>query len=143
MRSRQTSPDSGSRWAVHPGLVGLGWVLTIAIGTVTAFTALSGDRPGAFLLGVGTLVLAAATGHATVVRPRLSVEERGIRVRTLGGPRHLEWNEVRFRLLTHHRFGRDVPVLELESGDLMVFGWIELGTDPRDVYDALLAARES
>lgn len=34
-------------------------------------------------------------------------------------------------------------MLELESGDLMVFGWIELGTDPRDVYDALLAARES
>lgn len=93
------------------------------------------------LFGVATLALAAAASHGTFVRPRLTADGDGVRVRTLSGSRRLFWDEVTIRVATTRRLGRDVAVLEIESDQLQVFGWIELGADPRDVHEQLLALR--
>ncbi|PXY34826.1 hypothetical protein BAY59_04835 [Prauserella coralliicola] len=133
--------NSTPRWAPSTGLVAVGWLLAVLAGAATAVFALTGDRPGAVLLGVGTAALAVGAAHGTFVRPRLAADAWGLRVRTLGGTRRLDWNEVELRLATTRRLGRDVAVLELESDELVVLGWLELGADPRDVHDELLALR--
>lgn len=133
--------NSGSTWAPRAGLVAAGWVLAAAAAASTAYVATSGDRPGTVLLGVATLALVAAAAHGSLVRPRLAADTWGLRTRTLGGSRRLDWAEVHLRLRTVRRLGREVTVLELESDDLVVLGWIELGADPRDVYDELLTLR--
>lgn len=104
-------------------------------------TALSGDRPGTLLLGIGMLALTGAAVHGTFVRPRLAAYRWGVCIRTLGGTQRAPWPRVRVGLITTRRLGRDVPMLELETEELVVFGWIELGTDPRDVHDVLLTLR--
>lgn len=133
-----------STWAPQTSLVVVGWLLTLASLAGALTSGFFGDRPGVLLFGVGTVALAAAAAHGTLLRPRLAADTDGLRVRTLSGNRLLSWSEVELRLVTTRRLGRDVPVLEVESGDLVVLGRIELGTDPRDVYDELrhLSSRE-
>ena len=56
--------------------------------------------------------------------------------------RALTWPETRTQLRTTKRLARDTATLEISSGDqLFVFGWLELGTDPRDVLDVLSSLR--
>ncbi|MEU3272153.1 PH domain-containing protein [Saccharomonospora sp. NPDC006951] len=133
--------NSPLTWAPRVGLVAVGWLLAVAAGTSATFIALSADRPGAVLLAVATIALAAAALHGTVIRPRLAASTSGLRVRTVGGTRALAWGEVQLRLVTSKRMGRDVTVLEVEADDLVVLGWLELGTDPRDVHEELVALR--
>ncbi|WP_307849492.1 PH domain-containing protein [Qaidamihabitans albus] len=121
----------------------MGWLIAAIAATSAVTTGLSGDRPGAVLFGVAALAATVVAAHGTLVRPRLAADAWGVRVRTLGGTRRLDWSEVRLRLATTRRFGRDVTVLEVESDELVVLGWIELGADPRDVHDALTALRTS
>ncbi|MEU6641455.1 PH domain-containing protein [Saccharomonospora sp. NPDC046836] len=122
-------------------LVAVGWLLAAAAVAGKVGTALSGDRPGTLLLAVATLALLAAAAHGTFLRPRLCADHWGVRIRTLGGSKRLAWDEVDVRLTTARRLGRDVAALELEGEDLVVFGWVELGADPRDVHDELTALR--
>ncbi|MFD2397813.1 PH domain-containing protein [Prauserella oleivorans] len=102
-----------------------------------------GDRPGTVLLGVVAAAVAAGALHGTLLRPRLTADASGLRIRTLGGVRRLSWPDVELRLTTTRRLGRDSAVLELESDELVVLGWLELGADPRDVHDELAALRHS
>ncbi len=91
-----------------------------------------------------TTALAALSLHGTVVRPRLAADGRGVRLRTLTETRTLPWSEVAVRLTRTKRYGRDSESVELEADDrLTVFGWVELGTDPKDVYDELLRLRQA
>jgi len=151
--------NSTLRWSTHPGLVVIGWVL--AVGAAVAAVAASGsaDRPGTLLFGLGAVALTLAAAYGTFVRPRLAADAAGVRIRSLGGTQELAWDAVRMELTTVRRWGREAPVLEFEalaaeaqgsSGDnttssggegLTVLGWVELGADPRDVHDALLALR--
>lgn len=97
---------------------------------------------GRVLFGIAALLLAAASAYGTLVRPRLSADRRGIRIRTAHGQVQLDWAETRTRLRATRRLGRDSATLELETGEnLYVFGWLELGTDPREVLDVLTALR--
>lgn len=131
-------------WAPKLGLVGVGWALTVAAAGALAWTALSGDRPGTLLLGVVTTAFAVLSLHGTVVRPRLAADSHGVRLRTLGGTRSLPWSDVTVRLATTRRYGRDAQTVEFDTDDrLTVLGWVELGTDPRDVYDELLRLRQA
>ncbi|WP_197319761.1 PH domain-containing protein [Saccharomonospora sp. NB11] len=131
-------------WAPRPGLVGVGWVLTVISACALTGIVLSGDRPGSLLLGVITIAFAALSLHGTVVRPRLAADPSGIRLRTLGGTRVLRWSEVVVRLATTKRYGRDAWTVEIESGDrLTVLGWVELGADPHDVHDELVRLRQT
>ncbi|CAM2772412.1 PH domain-containing protein [Saccharomonospora xinjiangensis] len=131
-------------WAPKPGLVGLGWALTVSAACALTWFALSGDRPGTLLLGVVTAAVGALSLHGTVVRPRLAADSDGVRVRTLGGARSLPWSDVTVRLATTRRYGRDATTVEIDTEDrLTVFGWVELGSDPRDVYDDLVRLRQA
>jgi Bacterial PH domain len=130
---------SSPRWAPSRALVALGWFATAAA-LVAAF--FSSDPRGRVLFGLAALLLAAASAHGTLVRPRLSADDQGVHVRSLHGRIHLSWAETRTRLRTTHRLGRDAETLEIEAGDrLFIFSRLELGTDPRDVLDVLTALR--
>lgn len=153
--------NSAARWSPSVGLVAAGWLLAALAAGGTVSVALSGDRPGIVLLGVATVALLAAATHGTIVRPRLAADAWGVRLRMLTSTRELPWREVQMRLTTTRRLGRDVTVLEFESRaahpgaaevtedpedpdappDLMVLGRLELGKDPRDVHDHLVALR--
>lgn len=142
--------NSVHTWGPRPALVAVGWVLTGVGAATLAATAHAGDRPGTLLLALVTAGLLALSAYGTVVRPRLVADPDGIRLGTLRGTRKFGWSEVRVGVRTLPRFGRRVPVLELDvvadHGDpdgerSAVFGWIELGEDPRDVYDVLERTR--
>jgi hypothetical protein len=126
-------------WAPHPGMVAMAWVLAAGAG---AWTFLVDDAPGRILLGVAAIVLAVAGLFGTVARPRLAVDAGGITVRGLAGRRHWPWADVTVRLVHTRRLGRDMPTVELDADpDLIVLGWLDLGTDPADVIDAIRALR--
>ncbi|HVW44518.1 MAG TPA: PH domain-containing protein [Amycolatopsis sp.] len=122
-------------WAPRPALVLVGW-LGAAAAAVAA--ALSADRVGAVLLGVAALALVLLSLHGTLVRPRLTADADGLRVRGLHGTLDLRWPDTLTLLRSTKRLGRDARTLEISSGDhLFVFGWIELGADPADVLAEL------
>ena len=137
--------NSPASWAPKPAVIGLGWLLTVFAAATTVFTALSGAPAGPILFGIATIGLLAFTALGTVVRPKLSADTHGVRVRTLTGDHRLDWSQVRVRLVRTRRFGRQVATLEIECENvpphLLVLGWIELGTDPEDVVDVLSTLR--
>ena len=131
--------DNSATWSPKPAL--------IAIGCVCAGLALTGalgyhDRMGEVLFGIAAVALIGACAHGVLVRPRLAADAQGLRIRTARGRVELGWPGTRTRLRTTRRLGRDAATLEIESGDrLFVFGWLELGADPRDVLEVLSALR--
>lgn len=131
--------DNSASWAPRPALIVVGWLGTVlALGGVVGYP----DHRGQLLFGVAALVLAVASAHGTLVRPRLTADRHGVRIRRARGHVRLTWPDTRTRLRTTKRLGRDTATLEIESGDqLFVFGWLELGADPRDVLDVLSALR--
>ncbi|TVT11944.1 PH domain-containing protein [Amycolatopsis bartoniae] len=97
---------------------------------------------GDVLFAVAAVVLAALSAHGLLVRPRLAADAAGVRIRTAGGVREFGWQEASAELRSTRRLGRDSTTLEISAGEqLFVFGWLELGADPRDVLDALTALR--
>jgi hypothetical protein len=124
-------------------MVGLAWGLSVVFLLVTI---LSSEATSRIFLGLATLVLLALGAYGTLVRPRLLVDDSGLTVRTLSGPRQLPWHEVSVRLARTRRLGRETATLELdwrrgEDEQLFVFTPMDLGTDPRDVADVLHALR--
>ncbi len=124
-------------------MVGLAWGLAAVFLLVTI---ISSDPMSRVFLGLATLVQLALGAYGTFVRPRLLVDDSGLTVRTLSGPRQLPWHEVKVRLVRTRRLGRETPTLELdwrrgEDEQLFVLTTMDLGTDPRDVADVLHALR--
>lgn len=125
-------------WAPSPVLAGLGWLLTAACAVLAVVFGLAGDGPGAVLFAVLALVAALLACYTSLARPRLAADTDGLRVRTMGGAKRFAWPEVRVRLVTTRRLGRDVGTLELEAGEtLLILGRLELGADPYDVLETL------
>jgi Bacterial PH domain len=142
------TPDARAlRWSPPAALVALGWCGTVA----ALFWCLLGAREptGRLLAGVSVLVLASAALFGSRARPRLTADGAGLSVRGLGAPTRFEWSAVsRVRLVHTRRFGRDVPSLEIDArapgatdDRLLVFGWLDLGADPREVAEALETLR--
>lgn len=130
-------------WAPKVELAALAWALAVL---AAAWAWFSDDPPGRVLLGTVALVLAFAGLFGTMARPRLSADADGVTVRGLTGSRRYAWAEVNVRLVRTRRLGRDVATVELdaeaaEAPGLIVLGWLDLGTDPEDVVDALLELR--
>ncbi|MGM1058258.1 PH domain-containing protein, partial [Saccharothrix sp. Mg75] len=128
-------------WSPQPGMVGLAWGLAAVLLLVTVLSSAATSR---LFLGLATLLLLAVAGYGTYVRPRLTVDDDGLTVRTLTGAHTLPWHEVKVRLVHTRRLGRETPSLELdwqrgEDEQLFVFTTVDLGTDPRDVADVLHA----
>lgn len=137
------------RWSPPAALVVLGWCGAVA---ALFWCVLGAHEPtGRLLAGVTVLVLASAALYGSRARPRLAADRAGLSVRGLGAPTRFDWSAVsRVRLVHTRRFGRDVPSLEIDArapGDaddrLLVFGWLDLGADPRDVAEALETLRGS
>jgi Bacterial PH domain len=136
-----TTPTART-WAPKMELSVAAWVLAAAAAVWTAF---ADDPPGKVLLGTLALALALAGVYGVVVRPRLAADAEGVTVRGLTGRRSWTWAEVNIRLVRTRRLGREVATLELDAvgdePDLVVLGRLDLGEDPVDVVDALLAMR--
>jgi PH (Pleckstrin Homology) domain-containing protein len=121
----------------------LAWVLAVVAGAWAAFT---DDPPGRVLFGVVALLLALAGVYTSVARPRLAADHEGLVIRGLTGTRRWTWAEVNVRLVRTRRLGRDAATLEVDAENaeppaLVVLGRLELGADPEDVVEELLALR--
>jgi hypothetical protein len=137
----------GRRWSPPATLVALGWLGTAA----ALFWGVWGaaEPTGRLLAGVTVLVLGSAALFGSRARPRLAADDTGLVVRGLTGETRFDWARVsRLRLVRTRRFGREMPTLEIDARGpddrddrLMVFGWLDLGTDPRDVAEDLDALR--
>jgi hypothetical protein len=137
-----SSPIARS-WAPRLELTVLAWVLAAIAAAWAVFT---DDPPGRLLLGAGALVFALTGLFCSVARPRLAADSTGVTVRGLTGSRSWSWSEVNVRLVRTRRLGRESTTLELDADqadapDLVVLGRLDLGADPEDVVDALLALR--
>lgn len=129
-------------WAPRPALVVSAWVVTALLLAGVVADAVTGDHGGLVLFALATLAVGAFAAHATLVRPRLAADTEGLVARTLSGTHRLPWAQTRTRLRTTRRLGRDGVTLEVEHEDkLYVFGWLDLGEDPRDVLDVLSTLR--
>jgi hypothetical protein len=136
------TPNARS-WAPKAELAVLAWALALAAAAWAWFT---DDPPGRVLLGTVALVLALGGLFGLVVRPRLTADPDGVTLRGLTRARRWTWAEVNVRLVRTRRFGREVATLELDADNaevpaLVVLGRLELGTDPEDVVEVLLALR--
>ena len=123
----------------------MAWVLAAALLVWTVF----GPSPaGKLLTGVATVGLVVFAVFGTVARPRLVADDTGIAVRQLSGSRRWAWDAVRVRVFRTKRFGRQTALLELDTVDeegnehLVVLGWLDLGTEPDQVADALRTLRQ-
>jgi hypothetical protein len=132
-----------NQWSASPGLVGMAWVL--AVGTL-AYAVFTSDPPGRIVAGLATIGLLAFALFGTIARPRLAIDSDGIEIRRLFGRQRLPWGGVRISVSSTRRFGRSVSLLELDTdneedagGGLIVLGWLDLGTEPQLVADALRA----
>lgn len=121
----------------------LGWALAV----IAAFLAVVGPQAvGKLLLGIAALALALAALHGTVARPRLLADADGVEVRGLLGARRWSWGEINVKLSHTRRLGREVYLVELDAENaaepaLVLLGKLDLGADPQDVAEALLALR--
>jgi PH (Pleckstrin Homology) domain-containing protein len=129
-------------WAPRPALVVSAWAVTALLLVGLVADAMTGDRGGLVLFALAALAVGAFAAHASLVRPRLAADTEGLVARTLSGTHRLPWAQTRTRLRTTRRLGRDGVTLEIEQDDeLYVFGWLDLGEDPRDVLDVLSTLR--
>jgi hypothetical protein len=136
--------DTRLVWSPKPALVTFGWLLAVAALAVTVFTA---TPEGRILGALATIGLALYALFGTLARPRLAADHDGLVVRRLGGERRWAWSEVRIQVTRSRRFGRSQALLELDALDeeggenLVVLGWLDLGTDADEVADALRELR--
>jgi len=135
---RPPAPPAG-RWSPRPAETA-----AAAGGAVIALLlAATADPAGRVLFGLAALGLLALTVVDLLLRPRLAADPDGLRVRTLAVRRRMPWSALqRVDVDERSRYGLTARTLELDAGDtLVVLGRRALGTDPRDVADALARIR--
>jgi PH (Pleckstrin Homology) domain-containing protein len=127
------------RWSPRPVETG-----AAAFGAVVAvLLAVLADPAGRVLFGVAAVGLLALVAADLLLRPRLTADPGGVQVRTLAVRRRLPWSALqRVAVDEHSRYGLTSRTLELDTGEtLVVLGRRSLGSDPRDVADALARIR--
>ncbi|HWE90819.1 MAG TPA: PH domain-containing protein [Pseudonocardiaceae bacterium] len=131
-------------WSPRPVVVVLGWVFAAA---ALAWTLLGSAPAGRLLTGVATVALVLLASHGSAARPRLAADDTGVTVRQLTTRRHWPWRSVKISVTRFRRFGRQVALLEVDGDDddgverLVVLGWLDLGAEPHEVYQALRRLR--
>ena len=139
--------DLPLRWSTPPAAVA---ALSLAgIGLAVMAAVAVPDAAGRVLVGFAALIVLTTVVLALRQRPRLEVlpEGTGIAATRLTGRREFPRAALqRVRIVEYPRFGRRVPMLEIDALDpstgaenLMIFGRWDLGTDPRNVHEALTA----
>lgn len=95
------------------------------------------------LAGIAGLGLLMFAGFSWRARPRLALTPDGLAIRGWWRTRLLTRNNLtRVRVTEFHRIGRKQQLLEIETADdqLLILSRWDLGTNPRDVLDVLIAA---
>ena len=133
------SPQRAAQWAPRPvetATAAAGAVLAAALAVVA-------DPAGRVLFAVAAVGLLALVAADLLVRPRLAADADGVQVRTLAARRRLPWSALeRVDVDERSRYGLTARTLELDAGGtLVVLGRRTLGSDPRDVADALARIR--
>ncbi|GAD85190.1 PH domain-containing protein [Nocardia asteroides] len=130
-----TTPTSGLL-AVSGG----GLILVVA-------AILAQDGPSRLLVGLAALAVIGMAVLGFRQRPRLTMvpgPAPRLVVGTLTGPKTYPLDRIdRIRMVDYRRLGRKSAMLEIDvrHGDaerLLIFGRWDLGTNPHDVYDALV-----
>ncbi|AMT69043.1 PH domain-containing protein [Mycobacteroides immunogenum] len=135
------SAAAPAEWGPKPaGIVAVALV-GIALGVASALFVT--DAPGrllASLAALGLLIFAAVSWRC---RPKLRIVDEGLQMQGLTRDTVLPRAAVdSVKVTEFRRLGRRTRLLEIESGDrLIVLNRWDLGTDPRDVHEALRAAR--
>ncbi|WP_439662451.1 PH domain-containing protein [Lentzea sp. HUAS TT2] len=126
-------------WSTPAPLVASAWVVALAL-AVAALTV--DDNAGRLLVGLATLLVTYLAAFATIARPRLTADVDGLAVRGLTSTTRLPWHEVKVKLQTTRRLGREQQTLELDADDrLVVLTRVDLGADPEEVAGVLHALR--
>lgn len=111
----------------------------IGIGSVIFVT----DTPGRLFTGIAALGLIMFTGGSWRARPKLAITQSGLVVRGWLATLSLQRSDITMiRITEFRRIGRKVRLLEIETShdQLLIFSRWDLGTDPLNVLDALIAA---
>ncbi|WP_435826162.1 PH domain-containing protein [Nocardia asteroides] len=130
-----TTPTSGLL-----AISGGGLILVVA-------AILAQDGPSRLLVGLAALAVIGMAVLGFRQRPRLTMvpgPAPRLVVGTLTGPKTYPLDRIdRIRMVDYRRLGRKSAMLEIDvrHGDaerLLIFGRWDLGTNPHDVYDALV-----
>ena len=121
----------------------MAWFAATAFGAVALAPGVALDRPGRLLCGIAAVALVFVALVGTRARPRLAADLDGIEVRGLTSRTRYPWSEVeRVHVVRTRRWGRETPLLEIDTRTddeerLLVFGRLDLGTDPEEVSERL------
>ncbi|MFC8529013.1 PH domain-containing protein [Nocardia sp. NPDC057227] len=118
----------------------------VALGIAAVFAA---DAPSMVLVGVAALGLLGLAGLGLRQRPRVTIvpgAEPRLVVRGLTGPVSYTRPQILRARITHYRrLGRKTPMLELDverpdhdDDRLLIFGRWDLGTNPEELFEAML-----
>ncbi|MFD6390190.1 PH domain-containing protein [Nocardia sp. NPDC055029] len=134
----------GTSWTTPTaGLVavsGGGLILVVA-------AVLAQDGPSRLLVGLAAVAVLGMAVLGFRQRPRLTMVSGPaprLVVGTLTGPKEYPLDRIdRIRMVSYRRLGRKSAMLEIDvqhegSERLLIFGRWDLGTNPHDVYDALV-----
>lgn len=126
-------------WSTPAPLVACAWVLAVVLAIATF---IADDNAGRLLIGLATLLVSYLATFVTVARPRLTADADGLAVRGFLSTTLLPWHEVKVKLQTTRRLGREQQSLELDADDrLVVLTKLDLGADPEEVAGVLHALR--
>lgn len=137
------SAGSASWTTPTAGLVavsGGGLILVVA-------AVLAQDGPSRLLVGLAAVAVLGMAVLGFRQRPRLTMVSGPaprLVVGTLTGPKEYPLDRIdRIRMVSYRRLGRKSAMLEIDvqhegSERLLIFGRWDLGTNPHDVYDALV-----
>ncbi|MFD3705958.1 PH domain-containing protein [Nocardia sp. NPDC058658] len=108
---------------------------------------LAQDGPSRLLVGLAAVAVLAMAALGIRQRPRLTMipgSAPRLVVGTLTGPNEYPLDRIdRIRMVSYRRIGRKTAMLEIDvrhddTERLLIFGRWDLGTNPHDVYDALV-----
>jgi hypothetical protein len=146
------NPADGAprHWAAPLPAVVLGLLAAVSLlaWVVLGVRTASLDGPGRLLLGLAGVAVGVAALAGLRARPRLAADDDALVLRGPFTTRRWPWARVdAVRVVRMRRLGVPAGYLEIDARDddgterLLVLGRLELGTDPRDVADALQAQR--
>ncbi|GHH35414.1 hypothetical protein GCM10017774_20470 [Lentzea cavernae] len=126
-------------WSTPAPLVAIAWVAALALAFATF---IADDNAGRLLIGLATLLVSYLAAFGSIARPRLTADADGLAVRGFASTTLLPWHEVKVKLQTTRRLGREQQSLELDADDrLVVLTRLDLGVDPEEVAGVLHALR--
>jgi hypothetical protein len=108
---------------------------------------LAQDGPSRLLISIAAVAMLAMSALGIRQRPRLTMvpgPAPRLVVGTLTGPKDYPLDRIdRIRMVSYRRIGRKSAMLEVDvrhdnTERLLIFGRWDLGTNPHDVYDALV-----